>query len=85
MSHASIVVVPSRVCENQSTTILEALTLGARVVATSVGGNAETLRGAGILVMDGSVSDLHTAMVTLISTPKGLPPNLDRYLPDVVR
>jgi len=55
---SDLVVVPSRVWENQPTVILEALAADCRVVASDVGGVRETLRGAGWIVRPNSVEDL---------------------------
>lgn len=58
MRQSGIVVVPSRVMENQPTVILEAVASGCRVVATDVGGVRETLDGVGWIVEAQSVSAL---------------------------
>ncbi len=61
MHESAIVVVPSRVYENQSTVILEALACGCRVIATDVGGIPETLGNAGWIVTAGNVDQLYKA------------------------
>jgi glycosyltransferase involved in cell wall biosynthesis len=58
-----VCVVPSLVMENQPTVILEALACGSRVVATDVGGVAETLGGAGWLVKPNAEDDLVQALL----------------------
>lgn len=58
-----VCVVPSLVLENQPTVILEALACGCRVVATDVGGTAETLAGAGWLAKPGSEDSLVQALL----------------------
>lgn len=64
---SGVVVVPSRVLENQSTVILEALAAGCRVVATGVGGNRETLGDGGWIVSPGSVDALVQGMVSALN------------------
>jgi glycosyltransferase involved in cell wall biosynthesis len=68
--------VPSLVMENQPTVILEALASGCRVVATDVGGVAETLGEAGWLVRPGSVDDLVQALLQAMEP--GERPELER-------
>jgi len=58
MRKVGVVVVPSRVLENQPTVILEALAAGCRVVASNVGGIRETLDAAGWIVEPNSVESL---------------------------
>ncbi len=53
MKESAVVVVPSLILENQPTVILEALASGCNVIASDIGGVAETLDGAGILVPSG--------------------------------
>ena len=62
MRESRVVVVPSLVMENQSTVILEGLSAGCRVVASDVGGNRETLGGAGTIVAPGDVEALAIAL-----------------------
>ena len=83
MLRASMVIVPSRVAENQPTVILEALACGANVVATSVGGIPETLQGNGCLVAPHDPTALRNAIIeTMAREPRVL--SLDRYLPEVI-
>lgn len=50
MEESVVVVVPSIILENQPTVILEALAAGCDIIASDVGGIAETLDGIGTLV-----------------------------------
>ncbi len=68
MEESAVVVVPSLVLENQPTVILEALAAGCNVVASDVGGVAETLDGAGMLVPPGDVEALAQAMTEVVSS-----------------
>ena len=62
LSASGILVVPSRVHENQPTVILEGLAAGCRIIATNVGGVKETLDGEGDVVEPNSVSALVTSI-----------------------
>ncbi|MBP9863826.1 glycosyltransferase family 4 protein [Patescibacteria group bacterium] len=68
LSGSGILVVPSRVHENQPTVILEGLVAGCKVIATDVGGVKETLSGAGEIVQPNSVDALVRAIETCVST-----------------
>jgi len=69
------VVIPSLVFENQPTVILEALSLGCRVIASRVGGIPELLEGGdGILVPPGDVEALKDAILQCHSErSRGIP------------
>ncbi len=62
LQHAGILVVPSRVQENQPTVILEGLAAGCWIIATNVGGVKETLDGEGEVVEANSVDALVASM-----------------------
>ena len=62
LSASGILVVPSRVHENQPTVILEGLVAGCWVVAADVGGVKETLDGEGDVVEPNSVDALITSI-----------------------
>jgi glycosyltransferase involved in cell wall biosynthesis len=69
MSRSRVVVVPSLVTENQPTVALEALSAGCNVVASRVGGVAETIGDAGRVVEAGSVDELTHALQETTATP----------------
>lgn len=69
-SESSVVVVPSRVWENQPTVILEALAAECHVVAADVGGVRETLGDAGTIVPPNDVDALAQAMKGALSIPR---------------
>jgi glycosyltransferase involved in cell wall biosynthesis len=62
MRQSAVVVVPSRVYENQPTVILEAAAADCRIVAADVGGVRETLGEAGIVVPPNDTSALAGAI-----------------------
>lgn len=49
LREADILLVPSQMCENQPTVILEAASVGLPVIASDLGGMRETLQGKGML------------------------------------
>ncbi len=59
---AKLLVMPSRVMENQPTVLLEAVALGKPVVAADVGGVRETLDGYGTLFKPNDAEDLARAL-----------------------
>lgn len=69
MCGCSVVVVPSRVLENQPTVILEAASADCRIVATDVGGVRETVDGAGTVVPPNDVSSLSSAVRQALVDP----------------
>ncbi|MCC7357376.1 glycosyltransferase [Candidatus Uhrbacteria bacterium] len=58
MTQIAVVVVPSKIIENQPTVILEALASGCEVVASNLGGIPETLNGQGYLFSPGDIQEL---------------------------
>jgi glycosyltransferase involved in cell wall biosynthesis len=68
LKNKPVVVVPSLVCENQPTIILEALAADCRVIASEVGGIPETLDSAGWLVAAGDVEALAIALKRALGT-----------------
>jgi len=70
MNQSSVVVVPSRVLENQPTVILEAAAADCRIVATDVGGVRETLGDAGWLVPPVDVDTLAQALREALERPR---------------
>lgn len=83
MCRAMVIVVPSRVAENQPTVIVDALACGVRVVATGVGGIPETLGDAGVIVPPADPMALRQAILAMMSSDaRPMLPN--RYRPEVV-
>jgi glycosyltransferase involved in cell wall biosynthesis len=72
MSRSRVVAVPSLVMENQPTVALEGLAAGCNVVASDVGGVAETIGDAGHVVRAGSAEELATAIREGVSNPPDL-------------
>jgi glycosyltransferase involved in cell wall biosynthesis len=68
LQRCGVCVVPSLVLENQPTVILEALSAGCRVVASDVGGTAETLDAAGWIFPAGSVRGLIEALLQALQS-----------------
>ncbi|MBU0540099.1 glycosyltransferase family 4 protein [Patescibacteria group bacterium] len=64
-----IVVMPSLVLENQPTVILEAMAFGCSIIASDVGGIAETLDGCCRLVPSGNSAALAHAILTELREP----------------
>jgi len=69
MSRAALVIVPSRVWENQPTVILEALSVGCEVIATRVGGIPELVEHVGTLIPAGDAQALLQAMKKVLENP----------------
>ena len=80
MEESAVVIVPSRILENQPTVILEALAAGCNVVASDVGGIAETLDGAGTLVPPGDVDALVHVIRETMDASYRPPPTAHRIL-----
>ncbi len=80
MEESAVVIVPSRILENQPTVILEALAAGCNVVASDVGGIAETLDGAGTLVPPGDVDALVHVIRETMDASYRPPPTAHRLL-----
>ena len=68
LAAADVVVLPS-LHEGLSNTLLEAMAAGRPIVATDVGGNAEALHGAGLLVPSRDPVALASAIKRLIENP----------------
>lgn len=70
MALASVVVVPSRILENQPTVILEAMASGCQIIATENGGIPETLQGGGRTFPIGDEKALLKALEAVYSAPE---------------
>jgi len=65
MKEYDVLLVPSRIAENQPTVLLEAASVGLPVVASDIGGIRETLQGAGILCAPEQVEEWIDAIQSL--------------------
>lgn len=68
--HAGNVVVSTSISEGFPYSVLEAMASGRAVVATDVGGVAEAVADAGLMVTPGSADDIATACLALLGDPR---------------
>jgi glycosyltransferase involved in cell wall biosynthesis len=67
---ADVFLMPSIHPEGLAYTLIEAMACGLPAIATSLGGNMETLGGCGMLVRHSSPEELAAAMLELVSNPE---------------
>lgn len=68
MSQAGVVIIPSRIYENQPTVILEALQAGCHIIGSDVGGIQETLVGCGTVIPAGNIDVFVDACKKVLGT-----------------
>lgn len=85
MSKHHVLVFSSLILENQPTVLLEALAAGCHIIASDVGGVAETLKGQGRLVPPGDVTALSQSIKERLDDRNPLDrPSLDDHRVDTV-
>lgn len=73
MRESDVLLVPSQICENQPTVLLEAFANGLPAIATAIGGIPETLNEAGMIVpVSASTNDWWQAIEGIMQKPRTL-------------